>query len=241
MENSGVFENIEAIVIENPVDKIIRQIKLLISSGQLKPGDRLPAERILAERFGVGRGYIREVILKLEFYGLLKTSPQSGTYVAGFNIKILDTIFADIITFNKEDFASLIETRYFLEISSAKLAAERRTEVDIKDLTEALKEFDSKFTKGIAAVDEDLLFHIKIAAASKNSVLESMILILVPDLIKIINMVDCGAGNSKKFIVDQHYNILNAIQQQNPEAAGVAMAEHLKDIMDRRFTIRPTK
>jgi len=241
MENSGVFKNIEAIVIENPVDKIIRQIKLLISSGQLKPGDRLPAERILAERFGVGRGCIREVILKLEFYGLLKTSPQSGTYVAGFNIKILDTIFADIITFNKDDFASLIETRYFLEISSAKLAAERRTEVDIKDLTEALKEFDSKFSKGIAAVDEDLLFHIKIAAASKNSVLESMILILVPDLIKIISMVDCGAGNSKKFIVDQHYNILNAIQQQNPEAAGVAMAEHLKDIMDMRFTIRPTK
>jgi GntR family transcriptional repressor for pyruvate dehydrogenase complex len=241
MENSGVFENIEAIVIENPVDKIIRQIKLLISSGQLKPGDRLPAERILAERFGVGRGYIREVILKLEFYGLLITSPQSGTYVAAFNLKILDTIFADIITFNKDDFASLIETRYFLEISSAKLAAERRTEVDIKDLTEALKEFDSKFSKGISAVDEDLLFHIKIAAASKNSVLESMILILVPDLIKIISMVDCGAGNSKKFIVDQHYNILNAIQQQNPEAAGVAMAEHLKDIMDRRFTIRPTK
>ena len=72
MEKSGVFKNIEAIVIENPVDKIIRQIKLLISSGQLKPGDRLPAERILAERFGVGRGYIREVILKLEFYSLLK-------------------------------------------------------------------------------------------------------------------------------------------------------------------------
>jgi len=104
----------------------------------------------------------------------------------------LDTIFADIITFNKEDFASLIETRYFLEINSAKLAAERRTAVDIKDLTEALKEFDSKFTKGMAAVDEDLLFHINIAAASKNSVLESMILILVPDLINIISMVDCG-------------------------------------------------
>jgi len=153
----------------------------------------------------------------------------------------LDTIFADIITFNKEDFASLIETRYFLEINSAKLAAERRTAVDIKDLTEALKEFDSKFTKGMAAVDEDLLFHINIAAASKNSVLESMILILVPDLINIISMVDCGADNSKKFIVDQHYNILNAIQQQNPDAAGAAMVEHLKDIMDRRFTICPKK
>ncbi len=70
-----VFENIETIKIENPVDNIIKQIKAPITSGQLKSGDRLPAERLLAERFGVGRGYIREAILKLQFYGLLKTTP----------------------------------------------------------------------------------------------------------------------------------------------------------------------
>jgi len=87
MEKLVGFSNIEAIVIENPVDKIINQIKILISSAQLKPGNRLPSERLLAERFGVGRGYIREAILKLEFYGLLKTSPQIGTYVSGFSIK----------------------------------------------------------------------------------------------------------------------------------------------------------
>lgn len=52
----------------------------------------------------LARGYIREAILKLEFYGFLKTSPQSGNCVAGFSIKILDSVFADIITFNKEDF-----------------------------------------------------------------------------------------------------------------------------------------
>lgn len=67
MEQFKAFENIKVIKIENPVDKIIRQIKNLISSGQLKPGDCLPSERLLAERFGVGRGYIREAILKLEF------------------------------------------------------------------------------------------------------------------------------------------------------------------------------
>ena len=101
---NSLIENITAIQMESPVDKIIGQLKQLITSGQLKPNDRLPAERVLSEKFGVGRGYIREAILKLEFYGLLKTNPQSGTYVAGLSINVIDSIISDIIKFNKDDF-----------------------------------------------------------------------------------------------------------------------------------------
>lgn len=74
METSKIFDNIKNIKIENPVDNIIKQLKGLISKGQIKPLDRLPPERILAESFGVGRSHIREAILKLEFYGLVKTT-----------------------------------------------------------------------------------------------------------------------------------------------------------------------
>lgn len=236
--STKVFENIEAIKIENPVDKIINQLKNLISSGQLKPGDRLPAERILAERFGVGRGYIREAILKLEFYGLLKTSPQSGTYVSGFSLKILDSIFTDIVNFNKDDFASLIEARYYLEVNAAKLAAERRTESDIEQMKEALNEYDSKVNKGIISIEEDMLFHIKIAAATKNSVIESMIIILVPDLIKIKNIVDGDICRDKEFTINQHRKILDAIISKNINEAGKAMEEHLQNIMHFRFNIK---
>jgi len=241
MENSGVLNKIETIVIDNPVDKIIRQIKLLISSGQLKPGDRLPAERILAERFGVGRGYIREAILKLEFYGLLKTSPQSGNFIAGFSIKILDSIFADIITFNKEDFVSIIEARYYLEINAAKLAALRRTEGDIDQLKEALHEYDTKFANGQSAVEEDVLFHIKIASATKNSVIESMILILVTDFIKVIHLVDCTDSKIRNYAIEQHHKILDAIIIKDEAAAGEAMQLHLKEMMEMRFSIHPSK
>ena len=233
-----VFENIEAIKIENPVDKIINQLKNLISTGQLKPGDRLPAERILAERFGVGRGYIREAILKLEFYGLLKTSPQSGTYVSGFSLKILDSIFTDIVNFNKDDFASLIEARYYMEVNAAKLAAERRTESDIEHMKEALNEYDSKVNRGILAMEEDMLFHIKVAAATKNSVIESMIIILVPDLIKIKNIVDEDICRDKEFTINQHRKILAAIIIKNTNKAGKAMEEHLQGMMDFRYNIK---
>jgi len=239
MEITNAFANIETIKIENPADKIIQQLKSLISSGQLKPGDRLPAERLLAERFGVGRGYIRVAILKLEFYGLLKTSPQSGTYVSGFSLKILDSIFRDIMNFNKEDHASLIEARYHLEISSARLAAERRTDGDIREMQNALEEFDIKINRGQQAIDEDLLFHIKVAGATKNSVIESMILILIPDLINLKNLMGLDINKEKNYSIDQHHTILDAIINKDIAAAGKAMAAHLQIVMDNRWNILP--
>jgi len=159
--------NLKPTETESLINTTIRQIKDLIVSGQLKPGDRLPAERTLAERFRVGRGYIREAILKLEFYGLLKTSPQSGTYLVGYSLQILDSIFTDIINFNKDDFASLIEGRYYIEINAAKLAAVRRTDEDIAGIKNAMDMFESKVTTGLTAIEEDMLFHIKIAKAAE--------------------------------------------------------------------------
>ena len=236
MESLKAFENIEAIKIENPVDKIIMQLKNLISSGQLKPGDRLPAERILAERFGVGRGYIREAIMKLEFYGLLKTSPQSGTYVSGFSLKIIDSIFTDIINFNKGDFASMIEARYYLEINAAALAAERRSEEDIHCMKDALAEYDAKAKNGLSVVQEDMLFHIKLASATKNTVIESMLLIIIPDLIKVIVENNICDTDRTKTSIPEHHSILDAIVASNPKAAEKAMKEHLQKIMDSRNT-----
>lgn len=232
MESSqNVFDTIQAIEIESPVNKIIRQLKQLIISGQLKPGHRLPSERLLAERFGVGRSYVREAIMKLEFYGLLKTSPQSGTFVSGYNIKILDSVFSDIINFNKDDMAALIEARYHMEITAVQLAAIRRTTNDIKAMEEALEDFDDKVTKGMEAVEEDMLFHIKIAGAGKNSVVESMILITIPDVIRNIREHElCGKGSHKVAMVS-HHKILEAIIKKNIKAAADAMADHLSQML----------
>jgi GntR family transcriptional repressor for pyruvate dehydrogenase complex len=108
MDTADIIQSIKSIEFESPTDKIIQQLKQLITTGQLKPGDRLPAERVLAEKLGVGRSYVREAIRKLEFFGLLKTSPQSGTYVSGYSIKMIEGVLTDIINFNKDDFSALI-------------------------------------------------------------------------------------------------------------------------------------
>jgi len=221
----------QALQVGSPVDKIILQLKQLITSGQLKPGDRLPAERQLSEKFGVGRSYVREAILKLEFYGLLKTSPQSGTYVSGLSIKVLDNLINDIIRFNKDDFSALIEARYYIELDAVRLAAERRTPEDLHAMKLALADYEYKISRNMDAVEEDMLFHIKIAQSTKNSVIESMMILLIPDLIKnIIESKICG-NDRGKLAVKEHREILNAIEEQNIDAAENAMAAHLDEVL----------
>lgn len=231
MEKTTIIETIKAIEVESPVDKIIRQLKQLISEGHLKPGDRLPAERVLAEKFGVGRTYVRDAIRKLEFYGMLKTSPQSGTYVSGYNIKMIEGVLNDIITFNKEDFAALIEARYYLEINAARLAAQRRTDEDLAILEAAVADYDLKTKHKENAVQEDMFLHLKIANAAKNSVFESMLLMLLPDIIRnIIEKKICGDNRGIQAMAE-HHEILSAIADKDPDAAGAAMAAHLNDIL----------
>ncbi len=231
MDNLNLIDTFTSIKLESPTDKIIKQLRQLISSGQLKPGDKLPPERILAERFGVGRSYVREAILKLEFYGLLKTSPQSGTYVAGLSIKILESLLGDVINLNKDDFGALIEARYYMEMNSIKLAAQRRTDNDLAEIEAALIEHEKKVERGLPAFEEDMVFHIKIAAATKNQVIESMMLIVVPDLIRtIVENNICGTQRSTR-AVDDHKNILDALVLQDISAAEAAMHSHLNEIM----------
>jgi len=231
MDTADIIQSIKSIEVESPTDKIIQQLKQLITTGQLKPGDRLPAERVLAERLGVGRSYVREAIRKLEFFGLLKTSPQSGTYVSGYSIKMIEGVLTDIINFNKDDFSALIEARYYMEINAARLAAIRRTDEDLELLRSAVADYDNKVNNKQDAVQEDMFIHLRIANATKNSVFESMLLMLLPDIIKnIIDQKICGDNRGVQ-AMGEHHEILQAIENKDADAAGAAMAAHLDDIL----------
>lgn len=231
MDTADIIQSIKSIEFESPTDKIIQQLKQLITTGQLKPGDRLPAERVLAEKLGVGRSYVREAIRKLEFFGLLKTSPQSGTYVSGYSIKMIEGVLTDIINFNKDDFSALIEARYYMEINAARLAAMRRTDEDLELLRAAVADYDNKVNSKQDAVQEDMFIHLRIANATKNSVFESMLLMLLPDIIKnIIENKVCGDNRGVQAVAE-HHEILQAIENKDADAAGAAMAAHLDDIL----------
>src|SRR4051812_35109495 len=153
----GVLKNFKEVVAEKPVEVIIRQVKDLLITGQLKPGDKLPPERKLSEKFGVGRTHVRDAIRRLEFYGILKTRPQSGTFVAAIGISALESMISDILKIDSYSFLSLVETRVMLEMSSIRLACEKHTAEDIWQLEASLDSYLEKALKGIKAVDEDFM------------------------------------------------------------------------------------
>lgn len=233
-----MLENFQEIVIENPADKISRQIRSLITSGQLKPGDRLPPERKLAEKLGVGRTHVREALQKLEFYGILKTLPQSGTIVAGLGITALEGLISDVLQLENSDFASLVETRVLLETQAARFAAQRHTPDDLISMQKALRAYEEKVKRQEQAVEEDLMFHLKIAEASKNSVLKSLMLIITPDIVHSFIKLDiCKDGRFVK-AMEEHQIILDHIASRQPDLAAEAMRVHLKDVLDYSYSLK---
>ena len=175
---------------------------------------------------------MREALRKLEFYGILKTLPQSGTVVAGLGVKALEGLINDVLELNDHDFHSFVETRVLLEMHAAELAAERATPDDLIKMEKALVAFGKEVEAGNQGVEEDLMFHLKIAEASKNSVLNSMLLIVIPDMIRLSKNLDiCGDG---RFIqaYNEHMEIFDNISKHNKKGASTAMKNHLADVLN---------
>jgi len=228
MSNS-ILEKLESVEVVKQDKLIIRQIRQLISSGELVPGDKLPPERVLAERFNVGRGYVRLAIQQLELYGILKTKPQSGTVVSELGITILDDLFSNVLTLEAPDVESLFEARIIIEVETAKLAAKRITEASLKRLEDTFARYEAKVSMGYGAIEEDILFHIRIAECADNSVLRSMIMVLAQDIISQSNALESCSGERKNKALNEHREILDALRNKNEKAAIIAMKNHLEN------------
>jgi GntR family transcriptional regulator, transcriptional repressor for pyruvate dehydrogenase complex len=209
-------------------NEIISNIRELINYKNLEPGDKLPSERMLSEKFGVSRSNIREAIQKLEFYGILISKPQSGTFIADIGSIAMDGMLAEILRLEEPDFKSLVETRILLELKTVRLAALRRTDEDLKLLKNALDAYAKKVENKEDAVEEDLLFHLAIARASGNSTLKTFMLIITPEIITNFEKYHvCDTNQSLKGI-QEHTEIFEAIRDQNPQLAKEKMKIHFR-------------
>ncbi len=209
-------------VIQNDV---ICKIRDLINSRKLERGDKLPSERIMSEKFDVKRNHIREAIRKLEFYGVLKSMSQSGTVLAigltGFN-----GIVEEIISLDTPSFKELVETRISLELKTVWLASQRRTEEDLERIKEALNAFKAKILNGEEYLEEDLLFHLAIAKASKNSTMITLMLLLTPPILSTYERETVCEGDTIITEIKKHEDIYNAIVLQESQLAVDMMKKH---------------
>ena len=211
----------------NTHNSIISKIRDLINFKNLEPGDKLPSERMLSEKLDVSRSLIRESIQKLEFYGLLNSIPQSGTFITQIGVTAMNGMIDDILKLEDPEFKSLVETRILLELKTARLAALRRTEEDLILIQEALNAYKSKVSKGEDALEEDLLFHLAIARASGNSTLNRLMLIITPGIITNFEKYHV-CDEDKTFRIKEHQDVFDAIKEKNPKKAKEKMKAHFK-------------
>ncbi|MGY3794548.1 FadR/GntR family transcriptional regulator [uncultured Aquimarina sp.] len=220
----------ESLSPRDEIETVISKIRELIINRQLEPGDKLPSERTLSEKFGVSRSQLRLAIQKLEFYGLVKKYPKSGTFVSKIGVGALNSMMANILHLQTPDFKSLVETRLILETKAVKLAAVRRTEQQLYQIEVAHEAYINKSINGENAIDEDLLFHLKLAEASCNSVINSLMLVITPEIITnfVTNKI-CDKTNFST-LIKEHQDIVNAIKNNDPDQATESLKIHFNDL-----------
>jgi GntR family transcriptional repressor for pyruvate dehydrogenase complex len=216
---------------------IIGKIRELINYKNLEPGDKLPSERMLCEKFEVSRSAVREAIQRLEFYGLLKSIPQSGTFIAKIGVIAMNGMIDDILRLEEPDFKSLVETRILLELKTARLAALRRTDEDLVQIQEALEAHKKKVLDGEDAVQEDLLFHLAIAKAAKNSTLNTLMLIITPEIITNFEKYHVCDDDHSFRVIQEHEDVVEAIKIQNPDLAKEKVKVHFKRLYEYCYSI----
>ena len=221
-------------IIDNEIQStkkmIISSLKDLINFKNLEPGDKLPSERMLSEKFNVSRGNLRDALQTLEYYGLVKSIPQSGTFVADIGIIALNGMIDDILSLPAPSFKELVEARIFLELKGVKLAAIRRTTDDLIRLENALAAYSDKVNASEDAVQEDLLFHLAIARASGNSTLNTFMLKITPEIINNFEKHHVCDKDTAFIGIQEHNDIIDAIRSQDPDAAKRAMKKHFKSL-----------
>lgn len=222
---------LKSIETTSPIEQVIRQIRELIASREFNSGDRLPSERILCEKLGVSRTHLRAGLKKMEFYGILKTYPQNGTFVASMGLSALDGMITNVLSLHKNDFKSLVETRVILETNAVMLAAVRRTDDDLAELESAFYAHKKKVLNNEPNVEEDLLFHLKLVEASKNSVLKSLMLVITPDIMTSFDKYNVCDDRRSELAIQEHEELLQHIRDGNSEAAGKLLNEHLADVI----------
>ncbi len=208
---------------------VAQQIQRLIVDGRLKPGDLLPPERELAERFGVSRSSVRDAIRTLELVGLVVPRQGEGTVVADVSPEAVVTPIASILMRKRELIGELLDIRKMIEPPLAGRAALRASAEDIARLEDLLRRQREKMDRGEPAVEEDAEFHYQIALAAKNSVVRRVMDVLM----KLLHDTRARSlqthGRPERSLAG-HKRILDAIKRRDAAGAERAVRRHVEEI-----------
>ncbi|MBE3091542.1 MAG: FadR family transcriptional regulator [Candidatus Atribacteria bacterium] len=213
-------------------ESVIEQIMDLIRNRELKPGDKLPPERELAEKLSISRGSLREAFRVLESRGLIKSKPGGGRFIREIRENDHNNTENIILSLEKSSILELLEAREIFEVKIAEIAAQRATVEDIKSIEEALNKMNEEDgLKDDKKTESDTEFHLAIASASHNFVFVNIIKLHL-DLLRNTREKTQQIPGRREERWREHQAILQAIKEHDTKKAGEAMLKHLRKVRE---------
>ena len=207
-------------------EDIVQRFSSLIRQGVLKPGERLPSERVLAEQLQVSRSSVREAIRSLELQGLVISKRGSGTFINTDNLESMVALIASTLSSGTDTLKHIFEMRHMLEPQIAGLAAQRANQQEVAELEGILEDQVREIAEGGTGVDADTAFHFAMASATHNSALVKVVS-AVEDILRRSRDQSLQEPGRPQRSLASHREILSMISSGDAEEARRAMDYHL--------------
>lgn len=212
-------------------EDIVEQIKALIRDGQLKPGERLPSERKLAQILEVGRSSLREAINSLAMMGLVEVRQRKGIYIGTVSTPLITDPLRQLTAADKNTFTHLYDIRIDIEVASAMAAAEHRSAEQLEVIGACVSAMRNTDGEHSYTTEGDLQFHLAIAEAADNflrvHIIKEIFDIARSHIDAALETITTLQRNIDA-IYRQHSVIYQAIADKDPQGAGSAMRSHLQ-------------
>lgn len=208
-------------------DYVTGQMKEMIITGVYKPGEKLPNEASLCEKFEVSRITVREAMKRLSMMGLLDICQGKGTFVKPIDLSLFMKPLYQLIDFEEVNIEAIFDARGFIESGTVSMAASKRTKEDIIQLEQILEGL--KAALAVENINDiryyDSLFHLEVAKCARNPIMQACL-----EAVDEINKT-CAVRLRKSLLLlddcyEEHYRIYKAIKEQDVEEAIAAMRDH---------------
>lgn len=214
-------------------EEVLDQMKTLLLNKKLKVGQKLPNELELSESMGISRSSLREALKILSMIGIIESKSGEGTIIKRADPENLQSIMSLVAVSRGLDTNELFEVRVILEMASARYAAIRRTDEDLKVINNILQELDKNYNTDNQEENSnfDFQFHRSIVSATKNKMLmllTEVISDLLGEQIRTTRTIFSTSPTVLTRFQNEHWEIFQAIKEQNPEKASQLMASHLE-------------
>jgi GntR family transcriptional repressor for pyruvate dehydrogenase complex len=224
---------VERSVKPDAAENVVAFVRDLISRGDFKPGDRLPAERELAGRIGVSRPSVRAGLQALAAMGVVEARRGSGTYISTGPPMLSSGPLQLLAILHRIPRAQIFEARRVLESRTARLAAERAAGEALAEVSEEVMGMFASADDAQAFLLHDIRFHRAVARASGNLVLSALVE-MVSAIFYEQRKETAGRDRDRRISAEQHRRIYQAIRDRDPDGAEREMDSHLLLSLERQ-------